>query len=198
MRMRGIKSDDRGAISRRGLLGGAGVGAGVLALAGLTAPRSGVAWSAPAARLKGIGLTVVEFDDLYVPAGVGQGAAIYRAGADEFYVAMTSGIKPDRVVSVFWGADTPEAGLPLADAQKRLGQFLPDDAALVETGDAPGAGIGPRVRVDVYQSPALASAMRGSGFVDSGNALLVFLYTPDLSGSVVSANLYVPAKPAAT
>lgn len=182
-----------GGFDRRTVLlaGGGLLGA---ALVGLSAPAA----SAEPARLKGIGLTTAEFQNLYGAPRPGQGGFVYDVGNDTFYVTKNPAIPIDRVMSVYWGTGysgvgTPDGTLPFDDVRNRLAQFLPDDAVLTEVGEAPAAGIGPRLRVDVYNSPLLGSVLRGSGFVDSGDLLAAYTYDPE-NRAISWANLYVAVK----
>lgn len=178
---------DHAAVSRRTLIAGAGgiLGAAVIARAATPAH------AAPGGGLNGIGLTRTDFTAKYGNPVVGQGASVYQVAGNSFYVTNTASVQTDRVVSVYWTGD-PQ---PRDAVRGRLAQFLPDDAVLTDIGEAPAAGVGPRLRVDTYNSSAVGSALAGSGFVDSGDMLLAYGYTGDLSGVVSWANLYVGVKP---
>lgn len=170
--------------------------AAALAAVGLVPQGLPLAHATPGGKLKGLGLTRAEFAALATGSVPGQGATIYDIGGEKYYVnGDTSTAATDRVVSVYWGSGSAAAGPPEADVRTRLAQFLPEDAVLTQRGDAPGAGIGPRLRVDVYNSPSLGSVLQGSGFVDSGDLLVAYVYTGRLDGTVSWANAYVAAKP---
>lgn len=153
-----------------------------------------MAQATPTAGLNGIGLTRAEFSARYGEPAQGQGASVYQVAGENYYVTNTSTVPTDLVVSVYWGGDSPAAGATADVVNGRLAQFLPVDAVRTGTGDAPTAGIGPRVRVDTYNSPLVASAFAGTGFVDTGDMLMVYSYIPDLSSTVAWANLYVGVK----
>lgn len=177
-------------------------GAVGLMIGGGLAQESGdasrAAQSTPPASSGGLGLTRAEWEARVGPgeAGPAAGFFVYRVG--DLTLSVLFDAKPDeRVASIDWITGTPREVL-IPDAEARMAQFLPADAALRENFYAPGNGTHPLVLVQLFTSAALKNRFAGR-YAATGDIAACYFFPTGIPSEarVVEVNLFVGTRPPA-